>query len=49
ITTGYLLRGVEVTRDGARTHSLVMRSRSRTIRTIEAEHHTHKVEQFLSI
>ena len=48
ITTGYLLRGVEVTRDGARTHSLVMRSRSRTIRTIEAEHHTHKVEQFLS-
>ena len=49
ITTGYLLRGVEVTRSGARTHSLVMRSRSRTIRTIEAEHHTHKVEQFLSI
>ena len=49
ITTGYLLRGVEVTRSGARTHSLVMRSRSRTIRTIEAEHHTHKVEQFLAI
>ncbi len=48
ITTGYLLRGVEVTRDGAITHSLVMRSRSRTIRTIEAEHHTHKVEQYLS-
>ena len=48
ITTGYLLRGVEVTRSGARTHSLVMRSRTRTIRTIEAEHHTHKVEQYLS-
>ena len=48
ITTGYLLRGVEVTRSGAITHSLVMRSRSRTIRTIEAEHHTHKVEQYLS-
>lgn len=48
ITTGYLLRGVEVTRSGARTHSLVMRSSTRTIRTIEAEHHTHKVEQFLS-
>lgn len=48
ITTGYLLRGVEVTRNGARTHSLVMRSRSRTIRTIEAEHHTHKVEKILT-
>ena len=48
ITTGYLLRGVEVTRSGARTHSLVMRSRSRTVRTIEAEHHTHKVEQILT-
>ena len=48
ITTGYLLRGVEVTRSGTITHSLVMRSRSRTIRTIEAEHHTHKVEQYLS-
>ncbi len=48
ITTGYLLRGVEVTRSGARTHSLVMRSRSRTVRTIDAEHHTHKVEQFIT-
>ena len=45
ITTGYLLRGVEYTASGARTESLVMRARSRTIRTIVGEHHTRKLEQ----
>ncbi len=49
ITTGYLMRGVEFTSEGARTESLVMRSRSRTVRTIEAEHHTRKIEQIISV
>ena len=48
ITTGYLMRGVEFTSEGARTQSLVMRSRSRTVRTIEAEHHTRKVAQIIA-
>jgi fructose-1,6-bisphosphatase II len=37
-STGELLRGVNFVRHGARTHSLVMRSRSGTIRWIEATH-----------
>ena len=49
ITTGYLMRGVEFTSEGARTESLVMRSRSRTVRTIEAEHHSRKIEQIISV
>ncbi len=49
ITTGYLMRGVEFTSEGARTESLVMRSRSRTVRTIEAAHHTRKIEQIISV
>ncbi len=38
ITDGELLRGVRYGSNSARTHSLVMRSRSGTIRTIESEH-----------
>ncbi len=38
ITTGELLKGVDHTRDGARTHSVMMRSRTGTIRYIEAFH-----------
>jgi fructose-1,6-bisphosphatase II len=37
-TTGELLRGVEITANGATTQSLVMRSRSGTIRWIDAIH-----------
>jgi fructose-1,6-bisphosphatase II len=37
-TTGELLRGVNMTGTGAMTHSLVMRSRSGTIRWIESTH-----------
>ncbi len=39
VTDGELLRGVRFFKGGARTYSIVMRSRSRTIRFIEAVHH----------
>jgi fructose-1,6-bisphosphatase II len=38
ITDGDLMRGVRYTESGARTRSIVMRSRSRTIRTVESRH-----------
>ena len=46
VTTGALLRGVRLTRDGAETDSLVMRSRSGTIRRITARHKFEKLTQF---
>ena len=46
VTTGALLRGVRYTRDGAETHSIVMRSRSGTIRRIEARHKFEKLTAF---
>ena len=46
VTTGALLGGVEYTRDGAVTHSLVVRSRSGTVRRIEAEHRLEKLREF---
>ncbi len=39
VTTGDLMKGVRFFKGGAHTHSIVMRSKSGTIRTIEAEHH----------
>ncbi|HVP66194.1 MAG TPA: class II fructose-bisphosphatase [Anaeromyxobacteraceae bacterium] len=39
VTNGDFLKGVRYTGDGARTHSVVMRSRTATVRYIEAEHH----------
>jgi len=39
VTDGSLLRGVHFFGGGATTHSVVMRSKSGTIRFIEAEHH----------
>lgn len=38
VTTGDMLKGVVFTRRGAVTHSIVMRSRSRTIRFLETQH-----------
>ena len=38
VTDGFLLRGVRLTSRGAETHSVVMRSRSGTIRFIRARH-----------
>jgi fructose-1,6-bisphosphatase II len=46
ITDGQLLRGVRYGSGGATTHSLVMRSRSGTIRTIEAEHQFSKLNAY---
>jgi len=39
VTDGFLLRGVRFTGTGAETHSVVMRSRSGTVRFIRARHH----------
>jgi fructose-1,6-bisphosphatase II len=49
ITDGELLRGVRYGRSTARTHSLVMRSRSGTIRSIESEHQLSKLRAYSSI
>ena len=46
VTTGALLRGVRYTPDGAVTDSIVMRSRSGTVRRVEATHAFEKLEQF---
>ncbi|HAP66358.1 MAG TPA: fructose-bisphosphatase class II, partial [Nitrospinae bacterium] len=39
VTDGDMLEGVRFFSGGATTHSIVMRSKTRTIRFIEAEHH----------
>jgi len=46
VTTGALLQGVRYTPDGAVTDSLVMRSRSGTVRLIEAYHAFEKLTRF---
>jgi fructose-1,6-bisphosphatase II len=46
ITDGMLVRGVKYTETGARTHSMVMRSRSGTVRRIEGQHNFEKLETF---
>ncbi|MCE9622898.1 MAG: class II fructose-bisphosphatase [Actinomycetia bacterium] len=49
ITDGDLLRGVRYERTGARTQSLVMRSRSGTVRMIDARHRIDKLAAFASV
>jgi fructose-1,6-bisphosphatase II len=49
VTTGALLRGVRYTREGATTDSIVMRSRSGTVRRIEATHSFEKLEQISNL
>jgi len=46
ITDGELLRGVRYDGTGATTHSLVMRSRTGTVRVVEARHRLEKLRQF---
>jgi fructose-1,6-bisphosphatase II len=46
VTTGSLLRGVRYLPNGAITDSIVMRSRSGTVRRIEANHHLEKLELY---
>jgi fructose-1,6-bisphosphatase II len=48
ITDGELLRGVRYWGDGAATQSLVMRSKSGTIRQIDARHRWHKLMRYSS-
>jgi fructose-1,6-bisphosphatase II len=49
ITDGYLLDGVKYWPDGATTYSMVMRSRSGTIRSVKSDHAFEKLERFSSI
>lgn len=45
VTTGELLRGVEYVAGGATSESLVMRSRSGTVRRVQTEHHWRKLAE----
>ena len=47
VTNGALLHGVRYTREGAVTDSIVMRSRSGTVRRIEAHHAFEKLERLV--
>jgi fructose-1,6-bisphosphatase II len=49
VTDGELLNGVRYRAGGATTHSLVMRSKSGTIRTILSEHRLSKLRAYSSI
>ena len=49
LTDGQLLRGVRFDGRGARTQSLVMRSRSGTVRFIDARHRVRKLQEFSAI
>jgi fructose-1,6-bisphosphatase II len=49
ITDGELLRGVRYDSRGASTESLVMRSRSGTVRRIDARHRLKKLAQYASV
>lgn len=46
VTSGEMLKGVRYFKGGAKTHSLVMRSSSGTIRLIETDHHFDRKPQF---
>jgi fructose-1,6-bisphosphatase II len=49
ITDGELLRGVRFSANGASTQSLVMRSRSGTVRLVEARHRLDKLASFAAV
>jgi fructose-1,6-bisphosphatase II len=49
LSDGQLLRGVRFDALGARTQSLVMRSRSGTVRFIDARHRVRKLQEFSAI
>lgn len=49
ITDGELMQGVRYRSGGATTHSLVMRSRSGTIRSIVSEHKISKLKSYASV
>jgi len=47
VTTGTMLQGVRLFPGGAMTHSMVMRSKSGTVRIIEAQHNFTRKTNFL--
>ncbi|MBW3594657.1 MAG: fructose-bisphosphatase class II, partial [Actinobacteria bacterium] len=49
VTDGDLVNGVRYNGDHARTQSVVMRSRSGTVRIVDAIHRRQKLKQFSSI
>ncbi|WP_228554821.1 class II fructose-bisphosphatase [Catenulispora pinisilvae] len=49
ITDGELVRGVHYTGGGATTQSLVMRSKSGTVRMIDSEHRLDKLRQYSAV
>ncbi len=49
VTDGELLRGVHYDRQGATTQSLVMRSKSGTVRNVSARHSLEKLRDFAAI
>lgn len=49
LTDGALLRGVRFDAHGAHTQSLVMRSRSGTVRLIDAHHRVEKLREFAAV
>jgi len=49
ITDGELMRGVRYVHGGATTHSLLMRSRSGTLRSITSEHRFEKLRDYAAV
>jgi fructose-1,6-bisphosphatase II len=49
ITDGEVLKGVHYDAHGATTQSLVMRSKSGTVRLIDARHRLHKLSEYSSV
>jgi fructose-1,6-bisphosphatase II len=49
ITTGDLLRGVQYYADSVQTHSIVMRSKSGTIRTVDSRHQLGKLRAYSAV
>ncbi|MDO4927582.1 MAG: class II fructose-bisphosphatase [Corynebacterium sp.] len=49
VTNGDMLRGVSYTATGATTRSLVMRSKSGTVRFIESEHRLNKLQEYSNV
>jgi len=49
ITDGELMQGVRYRAGGASTHSLVMRSRSGTIRSITSDHKLQKLKAYAAV
>jgi len=46
VTDGTILRGVQFLSHGAKTHSIVMRAKTKTIRFIEAQHHFEHMPEY---